>query len=563
VRHLFGAREQFGAEILSGAGLAEEPEDHRERATDDIAGTSTICGTEYAFNTAFMMRVRVPQRYPFLWEDIPLPQWTMQGSLKPMVSRTKEAPRVATAQPVGRRANSRTAALRSSRERRLFTFALVVFAITSSWASLVLFARVYPALFPGQVLTDAIPVKAVGGALVQLPGPLKVEAPGANSVFNERINILVLGVDKRPQDAELGGYLTDSIMIATVDPVTKQASAVSFPRDLYIDHYLSNGGVFKGRINESYGLGFKETKSPDAGARQLERDIEKNFGIKVDYYVLLDFEGVEKLIDSIGGVELDIPYELSVPDWWYSNDDYSGRWVSFPPGRQRVDGYHAVAFGRYREDSDLYRVKRQQLVLQTAMAKAFSTGILNNDPFELYDAYVSTVKTDVPRARMFGFATLLKATGGELATYSVGDPVNGRDTVSPFTGFGGASVLEWDRENVAIILSQVFTKSQYANSTVDIRGGYGGGDDGEKADELARYLRFQKGLPAVFVAPDVAIQGETTIALYNEERFDMAKEVAGWLGLPTTAIKEAARPSSSAGAPDMVITIGRNYTPPK
>lgn len=479
-----------------------------------------------------------------------------------MVSRTKDVPRAAT-QTHPRRAAPRAAVHRSARERRLFTLALIVFAVTSSWASLVLFARVYPALFPGQVLTDAIPVRAVGDALVQLPGPLKVQAPGADSVFNERINILILGVDKRPQNRDLDAYLTDSIMIATVDPVTKQAAAVSFPRDLYIDHHLPNGYVFKGRINESYQLGFKEGNSPDAGARQLERDIEKNFGIKVDYYVLLDFKGVEKLVDSIGGVDLDIPYELSVPEWWYSDDDYSGRYVSFPPGRQHVDGYHAVAFGRYREDSDLYRVKRQQLVLQAAMAKVFSAGIINNDPFELYDAYVSTVKTDVPRARMPGFAGLLRATGGNLATYSVGDPVNGRDTVWSHTGFGGAAVLEWDRQNVQYILSQVFTKSQYANAAVDIRGGYGGGDGGARAEELARYLRFQKGLPAVFVAPDVAIQAETTITLYNETRLAMAQDIAGWLGLPPTAIVEGTRPANGAPTPDMVITIGRNYSPPR
>lgn len=448
-------------------------------------------------------------------------------------------------------------------QRFLFVLALFTFGLASMYTSVALLARVTPALFPGKSLTNLGIIKP----LAKLDTPLvTIKDPGANSVFNERINLLVLGVDKRPgyqfEDNENSGYLTDTIMVATIDPVADTVSVLSFPRDMQIDIHTKDF-VYEDRINTSYGIGVRATGSIKGGVEQLKLDMKENFGIDIKHYVILDFEGVEGLVDSIGGVEVDIPYDLSVPDWYYSDDDVNATWVSFPPGVNQLDGYHAVAFGRHREyDSDLKRVKRQQLVLESAMRRAFSSGLVNRmvrNPREMWDAYAGTVKTDIPYSKFPGYAVALKDTNGKMKTYSLGDPVNDVPTMTPFTTDAGASVLLWNAENVQYWLNQVFTKAAYAAASVEIQNGYG--EDGTvRAAALGRYLAYVKGLPTVYYGPDAAVQPRTSITLYGAEKRSLAEDIAKWMGISPAEVIVLAKTDTSL--PDVVITIGKDFKVP-
>lgn len=455
-------------------------------------------------------------------------------------------------------ATSQSRRLSSGLQRFVFVLALLSFGFASMYTGMAMLARVYPALFPGKALFD-VPI------LAQLDSiPIGIKAPDDTSVFNQRINLLVLGVDKRAgriyQADE--GNLTDTIMIATIDPLQKTVSLLSLPRDMEIDITLPNGFKYEDRINTSYGVGAREGKTPEAGFKQIQGDIKVNFGIEIDHWVILDFTGVEKLINSVGGVDVVIPPDLAVPDWWYSNDDEHAIYLAFPPGPTQLDGYRAVAFGRYREtDSDLKRVKRQQLIVTAALNKVFQLGLLNN-PLEIWDAYNSTVKTDIPRSRMPGYGLLLKATSGRIKTYSLGDPVNGIETLTGYTTYGGAAVLRWDHENVQYILSQVFTKAKYAASNVEIQNGYGGDDGAVRTGALGRYLAYSKGLPTVYYGPDQPVQPESTLTFYGGERWrPMAEDIAKWMGIPPANIQSLPRDADST-LPDVVIVIGKNFKIP-
>lgn len=446
----------------------------------------------------------------------------------------------------------------SGSQRLLFVVALLTFGFASMYTGLALLARVTPALFPGKTLFNA--------PILQNLQPLAVgisKEPQADSVFNKRINLLILGVDKRPQYdfSDQAGYLTDTIMVATIDPIGKTISILSLPRDMLIDiHDPALTFTYEDRINTSYGIGVREGKSPSTGIKQLTGDLKANFGIEIDNYVILDFEGVEKLIDAVGGVEVDIPYELSVPEWFYSDDDIHGQWLSFPSGVNMLDGYHAVAFGRHREyDSDLERVKRQQIVLTAAIGKVFQLGLLNN-PFDLWDAYASTVKTDIPRAKMPGYGLLLKDTQGRpIKTFSLGDPVNDVPTLTSFTTEFGAATLRYNPENVQYWLSQVFTKTAYSKSNVEIQNAYG--DDGAvRAAALGRYLAYTKGLPTVYYGPDQPVQPTTTITLFGEDKRELAEDIAKWMGVSPSDIQSV--PKTDITQPDVVIVIGRNFKIP-
>jgi LCP family protein required for cell wall assembly len=361
-------------------------------------------------------------------------------------------------------------------------------------------------------------------------------------------------LDKRPDWRFEGPYLNDTVMVATLDPNTKSANILSFPRDLYI-----YSGEDRDKFAHSYGKGWQEGQSFDSAAGRVAADLKQSFGIEVDYYVVMDFKGVESLVNALGGIELDIPPELAVGDWYYSDDDIHGRWISFPPGLNPVDGYHAVAFGRHREyDNDLKRVKRQQLVLTTALAKAFSLNLLN-DPKGVWDAYHDTVKTDMEFTTMFRYAPLLSQAQGRINTYSLGDEVNGRQTLFSRDGGPAGFVFEWDAENVEYILSQVFNTSNYVGANVEIQNGYG--TDGEaRAAALGRYLQYSKRLPTVYLGPSAPAQPNTTLTVYGSNR-PLAEDIAEWMGLPGSSIRVEPRPDDST-LPDVVVVIGRDFKIP-
>jgi LCP family protein required for cell wall assembly len=442
-------------------------------------------------------------------------------------------------------------------QRLLFVCALTLAGAASAYSGLVLLGRIYPALFPGQTLGDALRISSV---VPPLPGFESVTTLDPNSQLNDRINLLIIGLDRRPWEPELSPSRTDVVMVATIDPIGKRVSLLSFPRDMLIDLHLGpkKTDVRQDRINASYVQGFTAGNSFDSGARQLEKDLKENFGIEIDSWVLLDFTGVEKLVDAVGGIDVDVPRELSVGNWFYSDDDRNAVWLSFPPGVQHLDGYKAVAFGRHREyDSDFVRVKRQQLVLQAAVQKLFALGWLNN-PVDLWDAYSSTVKTDLSRARMLGLVPLLKQTQGRMSTLSVADPVDGRVSVWDAPPEYGA-VLFWDPENVQYWLSQAFPKVAYASANVEIQNGFG--DEGAvRTNALARYLAYSRGVPTVYTGPDVPAQAQTSIVLYGDRR-PLAEDIAKWLGMPASAIHNEPRPQGSM-LPDVVIVIGRDFRIP-
>lgn len=161
------------------------------------------------------------------------------------------------------------------------------------------------------------------------------------------LSILAIGNDYRPREDSCG--CADSLHLITVNPARSAATILGFPRDSYVDV----PGHGRRKINTALKLG-----GPDL----LVRTVEAVTGIPVDYYVLTDFEGFSRMVDSIGGLEVDVPYPMS--------DPYSG--AEFPAGRIRMQGGHALAFARNRHDTpggDIGRSENQGLVLIGALRK--------------------------------------------------------------------------------------------------------------------------------------------------------------------------------------------------
>lgn len=380
-------------------------------------------------------------------------------------------------QPV-RRPRSRSAAPRFAAAAA----ALVPLAVATVWAALIVLARVTPALFPGQTLDLAVP-PAVAGYLppVPVPAPLKVEPPGPESVYNRPIVVLAVGVDSRPKTGDLAAVNTDTIMLANIDPLLKEVKVLSIPRDLLIRINNADGSMYEDRVNTSFANGAAEGGGVSGGMRQLETDLERALGIRIDYWSQVDFRGAARLFDAIGGIDVVVPGDLAIDEWWYSDDDENGKWLAFPPGAQHLNGYEAVAFARLREaDDDLHRIRRQQLVLEAAVRQALGGGLLN-DPAKAWSSYGESVRTNVPGAKVPGLALLARQTQGRLTTYSLADPVNGAASVVDVRLRSGAQVLRARPEALAYWTRLVFgqqpaEESEAVSSTA--RGSAEGGAPG-------------------------------------------------------------------------------------
>lgn len=451
--------------------------------------------------------------------------------------------------------------LATGSQRALYAFAIITFFLASAYTGIALLSHVTPALFPGRSLKNV-------GVIAALDKVVSVPEASASGSFNDPIHILILGIDKRPQyefqDNGNGAYLTDVVMVSSTDPVTKKTTLLSFPRDMLIDIHGKNGSSYEDRINTSYGVGVRAGGNRAAGIAQVERDLKENFNISIDYSVVLDFKGVQGLVDAIGGITLDIPAELSVDTWYYSDDDQHAQYVSFPPGVNQLDGYHAVAFGRYRSgDSDLVRVKRQQLVVKTALQKSFSAGIIAKNPLDLWDAYSNLAKTDIPTSQLVPLADLLRMTNGTMQTYSVGDPVDDVPTMIPYTTDGGAAVLKWVPENVQYWLARAFPVTRYPDAAVEIENAYGNPTLGaSRTAALGRFLVYAKGLPTVFYGSDLPPQAQTTVIVSRESHRKAGEDIASWLNLPRSRVVNQYVPDDDTATPDIMVVVGQDFTIP-
>ncbi len=216
-----------------------------------------------------------------------------------------------------------------------------------------------------------------------------------------RINLLLLGIDRRQGTG--WAYRTDTILVVTVDPVTGAAGLLSLPRDLQI----AIPGHGQDRINTANVYGYQQNEA-DGGPALLKATIEANFGIPIDGYLMVDFAAFERIVDALGGIDIDVPKSLH--DTRYPDprpgDPYAFKTIHFEPGWQHMDGQRALEYARSRmSTTDFDRAKRQQLILLTLREQALSLSALPRWPL-LATTVIDGVKTDVDPVELLGLAVL-------------------------------------------------------------------------------------------------------------------------------------------------------------
>jgi LCP family protein required for cell wall assembly len=197
--------------------------------------------------------------------------------------------------------------------------------------------------------------------------------PGNSDIWDGKtgLNILVLGVDKR---ADGGDQNADVLIIAHLDLLNHQLAAVSLPRDLEVDI----PGIGPDKINGAYNYGvLASPDDPVAGVAKVRDTVESLFGIPIDGYVLVDFSGFSDVVDAMGGITVDVPYEIV--DDEYPTENYGIETIHFDPGVQEMDGEQALIYVRTRHaDSDDARRQRQLDVIRAIFAKGKSVESITN-----------------------------------------------------------------------------------------------------------------------------------------------------------------------------------------
>lgn len=227
-----------------------------------------------------------------------------------------------------------------------------------------------------------------------------------------RINILLLGIGGVGHE---GTNLTDTIMLASIDPKTKRVGLLSIPRDLLVP--IPGYGYRK--INNAYAFG--EEALPGSGGVLAKKVVEDLFGMNVSYFIRVDFDGFRQLIDDLGGVTVDITKNFT--DAYYPTDDFKTQTVTFYSGRQLMNGEKALQYARSRhgsnsEGSDFARGKRQQKLLLGIRDKVLSRGVATS-PTKLLRAYQTLsehISTDFESWELLRLANMVKDVSSEKIT---------------------------------------------------------------------------------------------------------------------------------------------------
>ena len=215
------------------------------------------------------------------------------------------------------------------------------------------------------------------------------DQPMPTSTLGSRTTIMLMGVDERKDDVGR----SDTLMIVSLDSKNDRVSLLSIPRDTRVK--IKKHGFDK--INAAYAYG---------GHKLSKSTVENLLGIPIDHYVIVDTGSFSKIIDAVGGVDIDVEKRMEYEDPW---DDNGGLVIDLKPGMQHMDGATAITYVRYRdEEGDAGRVRRQQKFMRACADKLSDPSIVTKLPAMIGEAR-RAVQTDLSVGDMISIAATLKS----------------------------------------------------------------------------------------------------------------------------------------------------------
>jgi LCP family protein required for cell wall assembly len=242
---------------------------------------------------------------------------------------------------------------------------------------------------------------------------------------HDQVNFLLLGSDQRPYE---GGFRTDVIMLVSINTESQVVNMVSFPRDLYV--YLP--GLYPDRINAAMARG---------GFPLLADTMEYNFGVRPDYYGMINFWSFKSLIDTLGGINVQVEQTLTGERTGYG--DYT-----VYPGSVNMDGETTLWYVRSRTyTGDFDRTRRQQEVVTALVRRVLSFDVVTKFP-ALFSQFQGIIETNLPLADISPFLPVAdELFSGDYGTYAVDESM-----VSHWRTPTGSAVLLPNQEAIRNLL---------------------------------------------------------------------------------------------------------------
>lgn len=385
------------------------------------------------------------------------------------------------------------------------------------------------------------------------PETLKGEGDG-------RVNILLLGIGGGDR---AGANLTDSIVIASIDPIAKDVALLSVPRDLWVDvpdlWTMKINAAYSSGLERSLNNGSDGRDAVNAGFTVLENTIEKYIGIPIHYHALVDFQGFSRGVDAVGGIDVQVEEDLYDEILASDND---GSPLIARAGLQHFDGRHALLYAQSRySSSDFARGQRQRQVLISLKDKVLQTGTFSNPNTvsKLMDALGDNVSVNATLGeimRMYEITKDIPSTS--IATVGLTDEptplvttgtVNDQSVVMPKAGIDDYSeILSFVRNT----LRDPFLKSENATIAI-LNGTQTPGIATAKAEELKGYGYN------VIIVDDAPTKDYATTVIYD--RTNGAKKFTrNYLEkrLDATVSDEPSSTNPILATADFIVVLGQN-----
>lgn len=373
---------------------------------------------------------------------------------------------------------------------------------------------------------------------------------------SSRVTMLVMGLDYRDWQANEIPR-TDTMILLTIDPITKKAGILSIPRNLWVN--IPNFDY--GMINTAYFLG-ESNRLPGGGAALAADTVEQLLGIPIDYYAQIDFGAFIDFVNTLGGVTIIPPKDIAVQEWGSEYKQVLKAGQSYT-----LSGGLALSYARdrYSGEGDIDRARRQQQLIIKIRERMLDIGIaslLSKAP-TLYNEIASSIKTNLD----LGSAIQLGTLALQVDINQIQRGVIDYDMMIAAKSSDGLDILIPIMDKIRILRDQIFSTggsagpiaSPAANSTL-VRDEaarvtiYNGTTTTGLAERTAEYLRSQ-GINVVGLAQADSTYNSTTLFIYNAKPYTLAY-LAGLMNVTSTNIWNKFDPNAGT---DIAVIIGNDW----
>jgi len=341
---------------------------------------------------------------------------------------------------------------------------------------------------------------------------------------DNKVNILAVGYDSDIN----GAARADTIILISLNVDTNQAAVVFLPRDTYVDSQKRNFT----KLNSSHVYG---------GIKLTQKTVEEILNINVDYYLETDFRGFEKIIDQLGGVNIEVAHNLNYVD------KAGGLYINIPAGEQTLNGKEALQYVRYRDlRGDIGRIERQQKFINAVLKKALSPAIITKIPGIIKEVN-NTVNTNIPVQDVTPFLNTAKNIDlNKIETQMLPGKAE---------YINGISYWVPDNKEAEIMVDNLIRNKSYIQNKeyqLNVLNGVGESGAASKTADLLKKYGFQ--ISEIDNADNYDYQN-SVVRYYREEDKNTASQIAELLGGKTEFVESAEEDSNK----NLEVIVGAGY----